>query len=110
MTLRGKLTARQKLNILRQAQKGESVSSFCLKYGISRKTFYKWQKRYELSGYLKKALVEKTTVRTRASVHPRKVAQKTEQLILEIIAKQPALSIPKIVELLPKTADGKPRV
>src|SRR3989344_6740373 len=110
MTLRGKLTARQKLNILRQAQKGESVSSLCLKYGISRKTFYKWQKRYELSGYLKKALVEKTPVRTRASVHPRKVAQKTEQLILEIIAKQPALSIPKIVELLPKTADGKPRV
>ncbi|HKZ34751.1 MAG TPA: glycosyltransferase, partial [Patescibacteria group bacterium] len=110
MTLRGKLTARQKLNILRQAQKGKSVSSLCLKYGISRKTFYKWQKRYESSGYLKESLVEKTPARTKMSVHPRQVAQKTEQLILEIIAKQPALSIPKIVELLPKTADGKPRV
>ena len=39
-----------RLKIFRDAQGTRRVSDTCRRFGISRKTFYKWNKRYEVDG------------------------------------------------------------
>ncbi len=36
-----------RLKILREGQGTRQVAPTCRRYGISRKTFYKWKKRYD---------------------------------------------------------------
>jgi transposase len=36
-----------RLKILREGQDARQVAPTCRRYGISRKTFYKWKKRYD---------------------------------------------------------------
>ncbi|MFN4227114.1 MAG: helix-turn-helix domain-containing protein, partial [Candidatus Ratteibacteria bacterium] len=42
--------AKQRLEWIKKAREWKNVSKICRYYGISRKTFYKWKKRYELFG------------------------------------------------------------
>ncbi|NIM03001.1 transposase, partial [bacterium] len=55
MSYNKRLTPRQKLALIRLVEeKKETISSVCRRYGISRKTFYHWRKRYYLSKAEKK--------------------------------------------------------
>jgi len=43
---------KQRLEWIRKNEKWKNVSKVCRYYGISRKTYYKWQERYELFGII----------------------------------------------------------
>ncbi len=42
---------RTKFNLIREKEwTGDTISNICKKYGVSRKTYYKWKSRYKQKG------------------------------------------------------------
>ena len=42
---------RTKFNLIREKEwTGDTVSNICKRYGVSRKTYYKWKSRYKQKG------------------------------------------------------------
>lgn len=61
-------------------EKGNSVSYTCRRFGISRKTFYKWYNRYKASGRDHQSLRDK-------SRRPKNTPKKTNEKIINLIKK-----------------------
>jgi transposase InsO family protein len=82
----------------------ETISVLCMRYGVSRKTGYKWLHRYEDGGNL--------CDKSRAPFHtPNKVRIETERLILEQREIHPAWGPRKLKRVLEKKGhEGLPAV
>ncbi|MBI3779479.1 MAG: transposase, partial [candidate division NC10 bacterium] len=61
---------RQRLNWFRKAQEFRSVTDACVFFGISRKTYYKWWRRYAASRWDRLSLADRSR---RPHRHPRQV-------------------------------------
>lgn len=68
----------ERMNFVVRVQEGERISDLCREFGISRKTGYKFLKRYERLGAV--GLYDERRVAERL---PHKVAAEVEQLIVE---------------------------
>lgn len=68
----------ERMSFVVRVQQGERVSDLCREFGISRKTGYKFLKRYERLGAV--GLYDERRVAERL---PHKVAAEVEQLIVE---------------------------
>ena len=81
------LTAQQRLLLIKSVQRGsKTVSEVCRETGISRKTYYKWLKRYpNLEDKAWKILT-----------HPKKYSKDLESRILTLVEKSPQLSSHKL--------------
>ena len=75
----------QKREFVRLAEISESLSDVCLRFGISRKTGYKWLTRFRLSGL---AGLEERSRRPASS--PRRTGEAVERKILEAREEHPA--------------------
>lgn len=71
------------------------VAHLCRENGISRKTFYKWLKRYQTEG--NNGLFER---RLKGFEHPKSIGEETRRKILEFIALNPDLSVHKLAKSL----------
>lgn len=85
----------EKLLILKRFESGESVSALCLEFHISRTIFYRWLKRYRLSG--EQEVITKE--HPKGERHYRYMSGSRE-LILAIITQQPEISPLQISQLL----------
>ncbi len=56
----GEQRIRQRLNWFRKAQELGSVSDACVFFGISRKTYYKWWRRYAASRWERLSLADRS--------------------------------------------------
>jgi transposase InsO family protein len=68
-----------------------SITSLCRKYGISRKTAYKWIERYEEQG-----VAGLTDAPRAAHSHPNQVADEIEQAIVELRGQRPSWGAGKL--------------
>lgn len=71
--------------ILQSKQPEQNMSWLCREYGISRKTGYKWLRRYDEEGDL--GLEDRSR---RPHQSPRKTAPKTEHIVLKVREQHPA--------------------
>ncbi len=103
-----KLTSAERLTMILRAKDGEPVKALCRAFGVSRKTFYKWQKRFNevLPSAQKLVLTDKAREVKR---YWRQVSLDDEQKVLQIVLSQPELSAHRIIDFLPQVA-GKPLI
>ena len=94
------MTVHQKLQVVQKVLKeGSSVSSVCRKFGISRKTFYEWRKRYLAAAPRdKSSCLEKRHLR--GLQHPRGKKDLFKYEILRIVAAHPDWGSHKISKIL----------
>src|SRR3989344_1674339 len=79
-------------------QEGKKISDSCKKFGISRKTYYKWLKRYH---NIKKLSPETFKDRQwKIDRHPRILPKKVVGEVLSIVSKRPELSSQKIANMV----------
>jgi len=50
MPTKARADIRRKLKVLKHGEDNNNVSKTCRHYGISRETYYKWKRNYELKG------------------------------------------------------------
>ena len=74
---------------------GANVAELCRRFGVSRKTAYKWGGRYERAG--PEGLMDRSRRPTRS---PGRTADEMEQLVLQVRAKHPAWGGRKIRHVL----------
>ncbi|HKZ34677.1 MAG TPA: glycosyltransferase, partial [Patescibacteria group bacterium] len=102
---KGHLLAQERLVLMEYASRRTiPMSRLCHLLGVSRKTFYKWLRKYEKDASLQ-ALFDQVR---RIPEHPFKASPAVEEKVLDVVISNAQLSTHKIVEMLPKTADGKP--
>ena len=53
------LVIKQRLQWMKEYELSKNANTVCRRFGISRKTFYKWLKRYETSGRQSVSLVDR---------------------------------------------------
>ena len=76
---------------------GANISAICLRFGISRKTGYKWLKIWREKGEGPSALCDRSR---RPSRSPDKTSEKVEEAVLEIRRKHPSWGGRKIRKIL----------
>jgi len=90
------LDQKEKLLIINKGlAKEASVSEICTNYQISRKTFYKWLKRYQERG--ENGLYD---LRPKGKDHFRAISKETEEIVLQYIAQNPTLSVHRLAREL----------
>ena len=90
------LDQKEKLLIINKGlAKEASVSEICTNYQISRKTFYKWLKRYQERG--ENGLYD---LRPKGKDHYRAISKETEEIVLQYIAQNPTLSVHRLTREL----------
>jgi len=94
-----KLSADNKVKLLKRAEAGEAVLTLCKEAQISRALFYKIKASFNYSGSFASDFN-----------HPRQVLVKNQKLILSIVRRYPEYSSKKISDLLPKDKKGRPLV
>ncbi|MDI6760106.1 MAG: helix-turn-helix domain-containing protein, partial [Candidatus Brocadiaceae bacterium] len=72
---------RKRLAWILMYEKGHSVSKVCLHFGISRKCFYKWQRRYRASGNEANSLLDRSR---RPMYSPRLTSKHIQSLIVKL--------------------------
>jgi cellulose synthase/poly-beta-1,6-N-acetylglucosamine synthase-like glycosyltransferase/transposase-like protein len=94
------LSLEKKRRMIQDYEQGVSLGRLCLKYGISRHTFYKWYKRYrEAREENKQASL--LNQRPKGERHWRFLGQALEDRILKLIVQHPQYSTHKIAQALP---------
>ena len=75
----------QRWKFIEEVQRGEeSVAELCRRYGVSRKTGYKWGRRYESGG------MEVLADQSRAALHhPNQISLEAERRVLDLRRKHP---------------------
>lgn len=81
--------------VLLGSSAGVNVSQLCKRYGISRKIFYKWQKRYKQHG--EKGLAD---LSRRPKVSPRQIDASVESRVVELRKQNPEWGPRKVRVLL----------
>lgn len=72
---------RKKFNLIHEKEwTGDTISSICKKYGVSRKTYYKWNNRYTLKGI--EGLSDDS--RRPHNINYKKVTSEVEETILDL--------------------------
>ena len=95
-----KLSPDKRLDLINKAlEKSETVSSLCQKTGISRKTFYKWYKRYR-NDYRKNGLATLANKKWKLKRHGRRAPDRVERKILVLISQKPTISYSGLSKLL----------
>src|SRR3990167_8870761 len=85
-----------KLLLINQSLAGYgSVPRLCRQFGISRKTFYKWLKRYQELG--ENGLSD---VRPVGNAHHRAIPQENRQQVLDFVVKNPHYSVHRLAQEL----------
>ena len=72
---------RKKFNLIHEKEwTGDTISSICKRYGVSRKTYYKWDNRYKLKG------IEGLSDNSRRphNINYKKVTSEVEKTILDL--------------------------
>ena len=93
------LTPKQRLKILEKVFKeGNTVVSVCRDFGISRFTFYKWAKKYNLNLSRNKNLDNLRDKKRVVKKYPSRISGKVEEEIKRIAAEAPTLSKYKIAD------------
>lgn len=69
----------------------ETVTSICLRYNISRKTFYKWLKRYKAKG--ENALYD---IKIEGELHPRSIGAAHKRTVLNLVVEHPEYSVHRL--------------
>lgn len=96
MPFESKTMKGQKLDFVRKLEsKGISMSELCRRYGISRKTGYKWYKRYKAEGFI--GLEERSRV---PHNQPGKIDVQLEKLIINLRKKEPDWGAKKVYKIL----------
>jgi transposase InsO family protein len=80
-----KQMAYKRRRLLKRAAECGNVSQACREFGVSRKTFYKWRRRYEQAG---RDLVALQDHSRRPHRHPRRVKPRQEALICRLYRKR----------------------
>lgn len=82
---------------------GEKIAKICKKWGISRPTFYKWLKNYEIATANKQEQLTEFELYSalarqykRGDLHHRACDLQTKEMILSIVREDPALSVHKL--------------
>jgi transposase-like protein len=80
---------------------GKSVSSVCREHHLSRKTFYKWKRRYEEARGKEAALLTALVDQNPKGLdHPRALPKETQAKILRLARKHPEYSTHQVARLL----------
>jgi len=84
---------------------GKSIASICREWGVSRPTFYQWLKRYKSTiseeGTSKSKLFEALSRKyKRGYAHHRAVSEAEKDKVLELVKRNPELSVHKIYSLI----------
>ena len=87
--------------VIRCLEKDSNISALCREYGISRKTGYKWIKRYQECGCLEDK--SRKPKRTRS-----KTDERIEKLIIETRKRRPGWGARKIHAYLTRTGENMP--
>jgi len=78
---------RERMRFIREHQRGEeSVASLCRRFGVSRKTGYKWLRRYYADGGSQDGMADRSR---RPHTHPTRTAVKLEEAIVEARKQRP---------------------
>ena len=74
---------RKKFNLIHEKEwTGDTISSICKRYGVSRKTYYKWDNRYKLKG-IEEGLLDNS--RRPHNINYKKVtSEEVEKTILDL--------------------------
>ncbi|MFC1711645.1 helix-turn-helix domain-containing protein, partial [Patescibacteria group bacterium] len=93
------LKPEQRLQAIRLTDTGAPISSICFLYKISRKSFYKWYKRYHqsLPGKEYEAVTNKKPEIER---YWGQISQEKEKEILNAVLQNPALSTHKLAQII----------
>ncbi|OGM63271.1 hypothetical protein A2961_05240 [Candidatus Woesebacteria bacterium RIFCSPLOWO2_01_FULL_39_21] len=83
---------------------GEAIKKVTEEFGISRKTYYKWLKRFKSDKILSLDIFNDKPWQIKK--HPRKITSDLERKILSLVIKNPQLSSHKIAELVPAGNHG----
>ena len=77
------------------------VKDVTAEYGVSRKTFAKWKRRYVLAQTDRKnILLALSDQNPKGSRHPRGISERMEQAVLDLVSTEPELSSHKIAKKL----------
>ncbi|TEU02307.1 glycosyltransferase, partial [Candidatus Woesebacteria bacterium] len=77
------------------------VKDVTVEYGVSRKTFAKWKRRYVLAQTDRKnILLALSDQNPKGSRHPRGISERMEQAVLDLVSTEPELSSHKIAKKL----------
>jgi len=87
---------RQRFSWFQEAQRLGNVRLTCLRFGISRKTFYKWKKRWSQAPGIHSALLD----RSRRPLHPKRHVKKGLQRRILALRKQTRLGPQRLRQLL----------
>lgn len=103
-----KLSPHKRQELVKRVAAGEEVVKIAKLYGISRKSIYKWYKRYESSLLAKKTPVfnDKKPV---IEHYYKQIPEKYEEVVLDAVRKYPELSPHRLPYVLPHIGD-KPLV
>lgn len=74
-----RLTARGRLALLEMVERGASVTASCARFGVSRRTYYRWRSRYRVCGSA--GLVDRSS---RPHRSPRRLSLEQEQAIARV--------------------------
>lgn len=74
-----RLTARGRLALLEMVEQGASVTASCARFGVSRRTYYRWRSRYRAGGGA--ALVDRSS---RPHRSPHRLSSEHEQAIARV--------------------------
>lgn len=96
---RRELNLKEKLFLIKGIEEGQPVSRACLKYGISRFTYYKWYQRY-LKADEKEKLISLKSQRPVGVEHWRYIGEEIEKRILELVIQNPQYSTHKIAQIV----------
>src|SRR3989344_3426268 len=96
-----RLDASKRREMIRRAEKGESVTKICNQYGVSRFVFYKWKARYEKD----KVISSLYDNNRKGDDHYRAIDPVHKSRVLEIVRQNPNWSIHQIHRSLPLDGD-----
>jgi len=107
-TLVKRLSPQKRQEAIERVLSGEQVSLVCQEYGLARKTFYKWLKRY-LTSEKDKIIYSLSDHNPKGERHWKAIPQTIKEKIVDIVSQHPELSIHQIFAVLPKV-EGKPLI
>jgi len=97
--MKPELTTSQKVSLIQKVNAGQKVSEVCHQAQISRKTFYKWKKRFDQASEFEKFKALQPQKPTQ--IHsPKRIQFEIEKLILKIVSQHPEFSSHKIAEIV----------
>ena len=87
-----RLSPNQRMQMVTLARDGQKISQVCRSFGISRKQFYKWRKRFEAKSESEKHLAFDDLFK-KGEEHWRSIPREKTQAVLDLVGREPAWSV-----------------